>query len=253
MRLIFKSTLYFLVLATAVLQAQITGTVIDQNTNLPIEYATITLEQEEQILEGTVSAQNGSFLLPVSNSGEFSIKVSFLGYEPFIVSDLKIQTKSPLDLGRIFLQPGQNFLDEIVLNAESNAFQNKIDRKVYAAGEFSTARGGTGMDIIRNLPSVTVNGLGEISVRGSTGFVVLLNNKPVQSDIQQLLSQIPANSIKNIEIITAPSAQYDAEGKAGIINVLTLKNVLQGDYFQFNTLLGAPSIENYKNAMPSQR
>jgi iron complex outermembrane receptor protein len=249
----FKSTLYFLVLATAVLQAQVTGTVIDQNTNLPIEYATITLELEEQILEGTVSAQNGSFLLPVSNSGEFSIKISFLGYEPFIASDLKIQTKSPLDLGRIFLQPGQNFLDEIVLDAESNAFQNKIDRKVYAAGEFSTARGGTGMDIIRNLPSVIVNGLGEISVRGSTGFVVLLNNKPVQSDIQQLLSQIPANSIKNIEIITAPSAQYDAEGKAGIINILTLKNVLQGDYFQFNTLLGAPSIENYKNAMPSQR
>ena len=132
---IFKSASFFLVLATAFLQGQIKGTVIDQKTNLPIEYATIILEQEEQILEGTVSAPNGSFLMPVSNSGTFSIKVSFLGYEPFIASDLKIKTNSPLDLGRIFLLPGQNFLDEIVLDAETNSFQNKIDRKVYAAGE----------------------------------------------------------------------------------------------------------------------
>ena len=83
--------------------------------------------------------------------------------------------------------------------------------------------------------------------------MVLVNNKPVQSDINSLLNQIPANSIKNIEIITAPSAQYDAEGKAGIINILTLKNTLQGDYFQVNTLLGAPSIEDYENAHPARR
>ena len=100
---------------------------------------------------------------------------------------------------------------------------------------------------------MTINGSGEISLRGSTGFVLLLNNKPIQSNVQSLLNQIPANSIKSIEIITAPSAQYDAEGKAGIINILTLKNVLQGDYFQVNSLLGAPSIEDYDNAQPSQR
>ena len=88
------------------------------------------------------------------------------------------------------------------------------------------------MDIIRNLPSITVTSLGKINFRGSSGLVVLVNNKPIQSDINSLLNQIPANSIKNIEIITAPSAQYDAEGKAAIINILTIKNALQGYYFQ---------------------
>ena len=141
----------------------------------------------------------------------------------------------------------------MVVDTQRSTIQNKIDRQVYSASEFSIAKGGTGMDIIRNLPSITINSLGEINFRGSSGLVVLVNNKPVQSDINSLLNQIPANSIKNIEIITAPSAQYDAEGKAGIINILTLKNALQGDYFQVNTLLGAPSIEDYENANPARR
>jgi outer membrane receptor protein involved in Fe transport len=156
-------------------------------------------------------------------------------------------------LGTIGLQPSQNLLDEVVLQTNTAAIRNKIDRQVYSASEFSTARGGTGIDLIRNLPSVSINGMGEISVRGSSGFVVLLNNKPIQSDIQNLLSQIPANSVKNIEIITSPSAQFDAEGKAGIINILTLKNALQGDYFHVNTLLGAPSVERYENEENVQR
>ena len=141
----------------------------------------------------------------------------------------------------------------MVIETNIAAIRNKIDRKVYSASEFSIAQGGTGIDVIKNLPSVSFNGMGEIRVRGATGFVVLLNNKPVQSDVQSLLNQIPANSIKNIEIITAPSAQYDAEGKAGILNILTLKNVFEGDYFQISTLLGAPSVEDYNNAQSARR
>ena len=121
---------------------------------------------------------------------------------------------TPFDLGVIGLQTSQNILDEVVVDAQRTAIRNKIDRQVYSSSEFSTAKGEVGVDVIRNLPSLAINGLGEITLRGSTGFVVLLNNKPVQSDIQSLLSQIPANSIENIEVITAPSAQYDAEGKA---------------------------------------
>lgn len=83
--------------------------------------------------------------------------------------------------------------------------------------------------------------------------MVLVNNKPLQSDVVSFLNQFPANSIKNIEIITTPSAQYDAEGKAGIINILTQKNALKGDYLQVNTLMGAPSIEDYQNAQSAQR
>ena len=232
---------------------QIKGVIVDSNTNAPVEYATIILKQGETILEGTISQPNGSFLLPVSYQDRLSLEISFMGYQTLLMENIKINKNIPLDLGVISLQATQNLLNEVVVNTNRKIIQNKIDRQVYSASEFSIAKGGTGMDIIRNLPSITINSLGEIKFRGGSGLVVLLNNKPVQSDIKILLNQIPANSIKNIEIITAPSAQYDAEGKAGIINILTQKNVLQGDYFQINTLLGAPSVEDYDNAHPSQR
>ena len=129
----------------------------------------------------------------------------------------------------------QTQLEEVVLNSNISSIQSKIDRQVYAASEFSIAKGGNALDLIRNIPSISINAIGEISVRGSSGFVVLLNDKPIQSDVQSLLNQIPANSIKNVRVTTAPSAKYDAEGKAGIINILTLKNTFEGDYFQVNT------------------
>ena len=226
---------------------------MNKYTNVPIEYATIILKGDDEILEGTISKPDGSFILPISANGNFIIEVSFLGYQTIVRDNISVQKNTPLDLGVISLQTTQNLLSEVVVDTQRSAIQNKIDRQVYSASEFSIAKGGTGMDIIRNLPSITINSLGEINFRGSSGLVVLVNNKPVQSDINSLLNQIPANSIKNIEIITAPSAQYDAEGKAGIINILTLKNTLQGDYFQVNTLLGAPSIEDYENAHPARR
>ena len=226
---------------------------MNKYTNAPIEYATVILKGDDKILEGTISKPDGSFILPISANGNFIIEVSFLGYQTIVRDNISVQKNTPLDLGVISLQTTQNLLSEVVVDTQRSAIQNKIDRQVYSASEFSIAKGGTGMDIIRNLPSITINSLGEINFRGSSGLVVLVNNKPVQSDINSLLNQIPANSIKNIEIITAPSAQYDAEGKAGIINILTLKNTLQGDYIQVNTLLGAPSIEDYENAHPARR
>jgi outer membrane receptor protein involved in Fe transport len=248
-----KVILIFVCLMSFCAQGQISGIVLDKNTETPIEYATIVLKQEGQILEGSVSKPDGSFLLPISNDGNFTVEIRFLGYQKLETENVVAQKNTPLDLGVIGLQTSQNILDEVVVDAQQTAVLNKIDRQIYSASEFTSARGGTGIDVVRNLPSLSFNGLGEISLRGSTGFVLLLNNKPIQSDLQSLLGQIPANSIKRIEIITSPSAQYDAEGKAGIINILTLKNSIEGDYFQLNTLIGAPSVEDYDNAQPAQR
>ena len=183
----------------------------------------------------------------------FQLKYHFLGYQTKEVNSLDLKKNRPLDLGKINIESSRDQLEEVVVETNQATFRNKIDRQVFSAEAFSAAKGGAGVDLIRNLPSVTFNGLGEISVRGSSGFVVLVNNKPLQSDVVSFLNQIPANSIKNIEIITTPSAQYDAEGKAGIINILTQKNALEGDYLQVNTLMGAPSIEDYQNAQSAQR
>ena len=175
-------------------------------------------------------------MLPKVGNETIKVEISFLGYKTQINSNIKVEKSTLLDLGKIGLQSNQDLLEEVVVETNIALVRNKINRKVYNASEFSIARGGTGIDIIKNLPSISFNGIGEIRVRGTTGFVVLLNNKPVQSDVQSLLSQIPANSIKDIEIITAPSAQCDAEGKAKILNILTLKNTVEGDYIQINTV-----------------
>ena len=247
---------YFFILLCLLSQlffGQISGFVLDSQNRAPIEYATIVIKNGTEVLDGTISKKDGSFEISINPKSNYIIDISFLGYETQSIDSFEIEKGNMIALGEILLQPTQTQLEEVVLNSNISSIQSKIDRQVYAASEFSIAKGGNASDLIRNIPSISINAIGEISVRGSSGFVVLLNDKPIQSDVQSLLNQIPANSIKNVEVITAPSAKYDAEGKAGIINILTLKNTFEGDYFQVNTLLGAPSIQDYENAESAQR
>ena len=247
---------YFFILFCLLSQlffGQISGFVLDSQNKAPIEYATIVIKKGTEVLDGTISKKDGSFEISINPKSNYIIDISFLGYETQSIDSFEIEKGNRIALGNILLQPTQTQLEEVVLNSNISSIQSKIDRQVYAASEFSIAKGGNASDLIRNIPSISINAIGEISVRGSSGFVVLLNDKPIQSDVQSLLNQIPANSIKNVEVITAPSAKYDAEGKAGIINILTLKNTFEGDYFQVNTLLGAPSIQDYENAESAQR
>ena len=247
---------YFFILFCLLSQlffGQISGFVLDSQNKAPIEYATIVIKKGTEVLDGTISKKDGSFEISINPKSNYIIDISFLGYETQSIDSFEIEKGNRIALGNILLQPTQTQLEEVVLNSNISSIQSKIDRQVYAASEFSIAKGGNASDLLRNIPSISINAIGEISVRGSSGFVVLLNDKPIQSDVQSLLNQIPANSIKNVEVITAPSAKYDAEGKAGIINILTLKNTFEGDYFQVNTLLGAPSIQDYENAEAAQR
>lgn len=247
---------YFFILLCLLSQfffGQISGFVLDSQNKAPIEYATIVIKKGTEVLDGTISKKDGSFEISINPKSNYIIDISFLGYETQSIDSFEIEKGNMIALGEILLRPTQTQLEEVVLNSNISSIQSKIDRQVYAASEFSIAKGGNASDLIRNIPSISINAIGEISVRGSSGFVVLLNDKPIQSDVQSLLNQIPANSIKNVEVITAPSAKYDAEGKAGIINILTLKNTFEGDYFQVNTLLGAPSIQDYENAESAQR
>ncbi|NQU52742.1 MAG: TonB-dependent receptor [Bacteroidetes bacterium] len=114
----------------------------------------------------------------------------------------------------------------------------KIDRKVYSANDFETAQGGTAVDVLNKLPSVSVNPDGEVSVRGTTDFMVYLNGKPTQMDPSMLLGQIAGNSIENIEVITVPTAKYDAQGKGGIINISTKRTGAEGLSISANGLGG---------------
>ena len=122
-----------------------------------------------------------------------------------------------------------------------------MDKQVYDAGQFRNAQGGNAVDIISNLPSVSINGLGEITVRGTTGFMVMINGKPIQGNPSDILKQLGANSIQDIEVVTSPSAKYDPDGIAGIINIKTNQASLDGIFIIANLLAGLPSVEPYAN------
>ena len=234
--------------------AQIQGIIVDER-NAPLEYATAALynQNDSSLVAGVVSEHDGSFKIENLKRGSYYLEASFIGYEINTIEDITIKNrKDSKNLNSIQLTLG-NHLSEVVVVGERATVINKIDRQVFLAEKFKSAQGGTGIDVLRNLPSVSIDGLGEISVRGSTGFVVLLNGTPVQGNASSFISQLPANGIERVEIITAPSAKYDPEGKAGIINILTKKGVGNGSFGQINVRGGLPSIETYGNDKVHQR
>jgi outer membrane receptor protein involved in Fe transport len=238
----------------SILTAQIKGIVADEN-NSPLEYATVAIykQADKALIAGIVTDSLGGFSFTNIAKGSYFLKVSFIGYNEKTINSISISnSKSSVDLGAISLSLGTS-LNEVIIKSERATVVNKIDRQVFDAEKFKNAQGGSGIDVVRNLPSVTVDGQGEISVRGSSGFVLLLNGKPIQGNAASLLAQLPANSIERVEVITAPSAKYDPEGKAGILNIITKKGALDGSFAQLNIKGGFPSMERYDNANAHQR
>ncbi|MDC6405714.1 MULTISPECIES: TonB-dependent receptor domain-containing protein [Maribacter] len=255
MRIFIAAFLFFITFSTNSF-GQLSGKFVDASNNYPLEYATAALFDQENgtLITGVITDIDGLFLIDDIKKGTYYLEASFIGYNSQTVRDIIIDSKNEeIDLGTLALTIGENQLEEVVVEGEMATVINKIDRQVFDAKQFQNSQGGTATDVLRNVPAVSVNGLGEISVRGSTGFVVLLNGKPVQGSASTLLNQLPANAIERVELITAPSARYDPEGKAGILNILTKKGAADGSFAQFNLKGGFPSIERYGNAEAHQR
>ena len=233
--------------------AQLSGIVTDLQKN-PLEYATVAVfdENTETLVSGVVTNAEGIFSIDNINSGMYRVESSFLGYQKVTIQNVRITSTAKTDLGTIALQLG-NTLNEVTVTGETAMVLNKIDRQVYAADAFKSAQGGTAEDVIRQLPSVSVDAQGHISVRGSSGFLVLLNGKPIQGNASSLIAQIPANAIQSVELITAPSAKYDPDGTSGLVNLITKKGSINGAYGQLNIKSGLPSIETYGNDKAHQR
>ena len=238
------------------LRAQsIKGVVIDQLEGAPLEYSSVALFNvtDSTLVSGTVSDIQGAFLIDNFKPGSYYLTIQFVGYDTRYINNLEITGNQMLDFGEVALAANQKLLDEIQISGEKATSYHKIDRQIFDAGQFQSSQGGTATDVIRNLPAVNVNAEGDITVRGAGGFVVLLNGRPVQSSPSLLLNQLPANAIENVEVITAPSAKYDPEGKAGIINIITKKGATDGLFVQVNAKVGLPSIEDYDNADTAPR
>lgn len=207
------------------------GFVFDASSNIPLEYATISLKSKntDQVFSGTITDQTGFFKLKGIDFGEYKISITFIGYENKVIDQIIIEPNSRhIDLGKIVLEPATEEIDEAVVVADRPTMTYKIDKKVINVSQQHTSASGTAVEILESIPSVTVDIEGNVSLRGSESFTVLIDSKPTVLDPSDALSQIPASAIENIEVITNPSAKYDPDGTSGIINIITKKNKLQG-------------------------
>lgn len=251
MKYLLALILCFILFGTNILNAQngfVKGIVIEKQNKQPVEFASISVLKADSTLVGGILTQaNGAFIVPLKSTGKYMLKIVSIGYETSFFNFTLTKNNQQLNLDTLGIKLSYNAASEVVVTGKKNTITNKLDKQTYKANQFESAKGGSAVDVLKNLPSVAVNSAGEISVRGSTGFLVLINGKPVVADAQTILSQLPANSIENIELITAPSAKYDADGRAGIINITTKKGSTDGMGIQANILAGLPSTTNYNN------
>lgn len=227
----------------------IKGTLIEKSNNLPLEYASVALlsNLDSSVIAGTTTNAKGDFLLAKVDSGDYIGQIVFLGFKTKYIQLSVSKNSKEIDLAYITMESSTDLLKEITVTGNRINSTNKLDKQTYSADQFESSKGGSAIDALKNLPSVAVNSAGEISIRGSTGFLILINGKPMVTDAQTILSQLPANTIENIELITAPSSKYDADGKAGILNIVTRQGVDNGLAIIANLQGGLPSTTDFNN------
>ncbi|MFZ0391986.1 MAG: TonB-dependent receptor [Calditrichia bacterium] len=217
--------------------AAIKGRVFDQDSRQPIEYANIVLysQQDSMQVTGTITNEQGNFDLNPPRPGRYYVEVFFLGYETRKIGDVRVGPRNrEADLGDIYIEQSALMMENVEVEAERAAVTYQIDKKVINVSHQQTATSGTAIDVLENVPSVTVDIEGNVSLRGSGNFRVLIDGRPSILDASDALQQIPATSIENIEIITNPSAKYNPEGTAGIINIVMKKQRTLGRSGLFN-------------------
>lgn len=245
----------FLVSLPFLAKSQLRGKVTDAQSKVPLEFASVAVykSQDSTLVEGSITDVDGVFLIENVPFGSYFLKVSFIGFQTSSTLTFDLAKNESRDFGTIELLADQQQLDGVEVQGQRITSEFKLDKQSYSAESFEAAQGGTASDVLRNLPGISVNGEGQISIRGASGFVVMLNGKPVQGDPMMILGQLPANGIEKVEWISSPSARYDSEGKSGMINITTKKGSTDGLYLQVNSRMGLPAIENYDNATNPKR
>lgn len=239
--------LFFIPLNICAQTVIVSGTVSDSLSNKLLDGATVLIKNEKGEITYALSAQNGSFKTTIDSSLAKSVTISYAGFKAKIVPFTYSSVLKEYKLGTIYLYEEASSLTAVVVKGSKPPLNFKVDRQVYKASQYGNALNGNAIDLIRNLPSISVNGQGEISLRGSNSFLVLLNGKPSQGDPAMVLSQLAAGSIESMEVITSPSALYDADGKSGIINIITKSGTENGWMLQTNAMYGTPPFNNFDN------
>jgi outer membrane receptor protein involved in Fe transport len=224
-------------------EVTITGKVIDKETNEPLEYATIAFfsKQENKIVTGGITDTSGNFSIPVA-TGTYDISIEFISFKKITLANRNITTSQ--NLGSFTLEIDAQALGAVEVVAERTTVEMKLDKRIYNVGQDLTVRGGTVSDVLDNVPSVSVDVDGNVALRGNQNVTILINGKPsglVGLNSTDALRQLPADAIERVEVITAPSSRYDAEGTGGILNIILRRSKLQGMNGSITVNAGTPT------------
>lgn len=210
---------------------KIEGRVFDQGSDMPVEFANITVFNplDSTMITGGLSDAEGNFHLKGIPVGEYYMVIHFIGYNKKVISNIEITTeKKRIDVGTVELLLTAVELSAATVTADKMAVEYRLDRKVINVDQDLDAAGNSAVEILEKAPSIRVDISGEVFLRGSSNFTVLIDGKPSVLQGSEALQQIPASTIENIEIITNPSVKFDPDGTAGIINIVMKKNKLDG-------------------------
>ena len=232
-RLLFSTIFSLSSLLFFAQQISIKATVYDETNKQPMSFVGASLLKGDSLINGTMANDKGVFLLENVGIGTYQLKVTFLGYEPKILT-LNLSGKNTnVNLGPIYLKEDSKMLKDVEIVAQGTQMKFEVDKKVFSVDQNIASAGGSVTEVLENVPSVEVDPEGNISLRNSTNVEVWINGKPAgltEENRAQILEQMPAGSVESIEVITNPSAKYSPEGTAGIIN-LVLKKDRKAGYF----------------------
>ena len=210
----------------------LTGILLDSVSRQPVAYATVVLlppAPNDKPVTGVAANETGHFFLTKLTAGSFRLRASYVGYATRTVPVMV--GAGPTAVGPVLLPTAAQALGEAVVIGQKPVVEVRADRLIYNADQDVSNAGGTAQDVLRKAPLLAVDGEGNVAMRGSSNFKVLVNNKPsptLAKNLTEALQSIPADQIQSVEVITTPSAKYDGEGTAGIINIVLKKGVNQG-------------------------
>jgi outer membrane beta-barrel protein/carboxypeptidase-like protein/TonB-dependent receptor-like protein len=225
----------------ALSQVLVSGKVIDNESKQALEYATLIFTPVNgKNITGDITDNNGNFNIKIAK-GNYNISVEFISFKTKTYTNKAITNNT--NLGTILLEISAESLNEVEIIAEKSTVDIRLDKKIYNVGSDMTVKGGTASDVLDNVPSVTVDVEGNVSLRGNANVRILVNGKPsglVGLSSTDALRQLPADAIEKVEVITSPSARYDAEGTAGILNIILRKGKALGFNGSITSTAGNP-------------
>jgi outer membrane receptor protein involved in Fe transport len=244
------TTLHLKINAQTTGDGRINAKVVDAQSNetIPFASAIVIDRKTKAVVKGIQADVNGNLIVTGLPNGVFTFKVSYVGYQTMVRDSVSISdAQKAINLGTVKMKTAKGTaLKEVAITAQKSTMQLGIDKKVFSVDQSLVSEGGSASDLLQNVPSVQTDVDGNVSLRGSTGVKVLIDGKPsliAGGDIAQILQSIPASSIESVEVITNPSAKYDAEGQSGIINIVLKRNKKLG--LNGNIGLTAGNRDNY--------